>query len=76
MSYSNYDKAIKQLKYKPAKLKKYLKHNAPKERKTGRARKRCRITGRIGGHISKYGLKMCRQAFRDVATKIGFKKYS
>lgn len=76
MTYSNYRKAFKQLKVKPAKLKKYMKHNAPKKRSCGRANKRCRITGRIGGHIGKYGLNLCRQQFREIAPKLGFKKYS
>lgn len=76
MTYSSYDKVFKQLKAKPEKLKKYLKHNAPKERKSGRSIKRCMRCGRMGGHISKYGLKLCRQCFREIAQKIGFKKYS
>lgn len=76
MTYSNYKKAFKQLRVKPAVLKKYVKHNAPKQRSCGRAKKRCIITGRIGGHISKYGLKMCRQQFREIAPKLGFKKYN
>ena len=74
MSYSNYRKALKQLKSKPGKVDKYMKHNSPKKRSCGVARKRCRFSGRIGGRISKYGLNMSRQAFREVATKIGFKK--
>lgn len=76
MSYSNYDKAFKQLNAKPFKLKKYKAHNAPKLRSTGVAKKRCVRCGRIRGHISKYGLHLCRQCFREIATKIGFKKYS
>lgn len=76
MSYSNYKKAFKQLRVKPVKLKKYIKHNAPKQRTCGRANKRCILTGRIGGHVSKYGLDMSRQQFRDIATDLGFKKYN
>jgi len=76
MTTSNYAKAFKQLKVKPAVLKKYIKHNAPKKRSCGKALKRCRITGRVGGFISKYGLKLCRQQFRDIAPKLGFKKYN
>ena len=76
MSYSNFKKVFKQLKAKPAKLKKYVKHNSPKDRSCGRATKRCRRCGRIRGHIDKYGLDVCRQCFREIATKIGFKKYS
>ncbi|MGM5483879.1 MAG: 30S ribosomal protein S14 [Nanobdellota archaeon] len=75
MSYSNYRKAFKQLRNKPAKLKKYVKHNAPKKRSCGKSQKRCTITGRVSGHISKYKLNMCRQQFREIANKIGFKKY-
>jgi ribosomal protein S14 len=75
MSYSNYKKAFKQLKVKPNKLKKYKKHNAPKERSCGKAKVSCRITGTHRGVIRKYGLNVCRHAFREMATKIGFKKY-
>tara|TARA_Y100000310_G_scaffold342247_1_gene444606 strand:- start:21209 stop:21439 length:231 start_codon:yes stop_codon:yes gene_type:complete len=76
MTYSNYRKVFKQLKAKPVKLQKYIKHNTPKKRSCGKATKRCRMTGRISGHISQYGLDLCRQAFRDTATKLGFKKYN
>ena len=76
MSYSNYTKEFKQLKVKPAKLEKYKKHNSPKKRECGISLKRCRICGRVRGHISKYGLDLCRQCFREIATKIGFKKFS
>lgn len=76
MSYSNYKKVFKQLKVKPEKLKKYVKHNAPKERSCGISQKRCRRCGRIKGHIDKYGLNLCRQCFRQIAQDIGFKKYN
>lgn len=76
MTYSSYDKVFKQLKAKPEKLKKFIKHNAPKERKFGRSVKKCVRCGRLGGHISKYGLHLCRQCFREIAQKISFKKYS
>jgi small subunit ribosomal protein S14 len=76
MSYSNYDKEFKQLKAKPDKLKKYIKHNAPKDRSCGRSKKRCRRCGRIRAHIDKYGLNLCRQCFREVAPALGFKKYT
>jgi len=76
MTYSSYDKAFKQLKNKPAKLKKFLKHNAPKKRSCGINRYRCIRCGRTRAHISKYGLHLCRQCFREIAAKIGFKKYS
>ena len=76
MTYSDHKKVFKQLKSKPKKLKKYVKHNAPKERAHGIAKKRCRRCGRIRGHIDKYGLDFCRQCFREVAKNIGFKKYN
>ena len=76
MTYSSYKKALKQLKNKPAKLKKFLTHNKPKDRSCGKSLKKCSRCGRIGGHIDKYGIDLCRQCFREVATKIGFKKYS
>jgi len=76
MSYSNYTKAFTQLKAKPLKMKKFIKHNSPKKRSCGVALKRCVRCGRIGGHISSYGVHICRQCFREVGTKIGFKKYN
>ena len=76
MTVSNYKKVFKQLKSKPAKLKKFIKHNAPKTRGCGINLKVCCRCGRKRGHISKYGLDVCRQCFREIATKIGFKKYS
>ncbi|MFT4312024.1 MAG: 30S ribosomal protein S14 [Candidatus Woesearchaeota archaeon] len=76
MTQSYYKKVFKQLRVKPVKLKKYLKHSSPKQRTCGRALRRCKVTGRVGGHISKYNLGVCRQQFREMATKIGFKKYN
>ena len=75
MTVSNHRKALKQLKSKPKVAEKFLKFCSPKKRKTGRARKRCRLCGRVGGHIDMYGLKLCRQCFRENAKKLGFKKY-
>lgn len=75
MTTSNYEKMFKQLKAKPVKLKKYIKHNAPKERSCGAALKKCRRCGRMKAHISRYGLHLCRQCFRETAVKLGFKKY-
>lgn len=67
---------FKQLKFKSVKLQKYIKHNAPKQRKYGRAIKKCGRCGRPGGYISKYNLGLCRTCFREIATSLGFKKYS
>lgn len=76
MTTKDWKKAFKQLKAKPTKMKKYIKHNAPRTRATGQGLERCGRCGRFGAHISKYGLGLCRCCFRDIATKIGFKKYS
>lgn len=76
MTTSDYKKVFKQLKSKQAVLEKYKKFNAPKKRSCGKARKKCQRCGRMGAHIDKYGLNLCRQCFREIATKIGFKKYS
>jgi len=77
MTIKDWRKAFVQLKAKPAKMKKYIKHNAPKKRRTGMAvSARCENCGRFGGHISKYGLNLCRHCFREIAVDIGFKKYS
>ena len=76
MSYSEWSKVLKQLESKPAKMLKYKKHNAPKTRTCGRGKKRCSRCLRIRAHIDKYGIDMCRQCFRDTATKLGFKKYN
>ena len=40
MTYSDYRKVFKQLKVKPPKLQKYIKHNSPKQRKYGRSTKK------------------------------------
>jgi len=76
MTYSDYRKVFKQLKTKPAKMQKFIKHNSPKKRSCGISLRRCKRCGRVGGHIQKYGLHLCRQCFREIATKLGFKKYN
>lgn len=75
MTTSDHTKVLKQLQNKPGKLAKYQKYSVPKNRSHSVLKKKCVRCGRTGGHISKYGLNLCRQCFRDVATKIGFKKY-
>ena len=76
MTVSDWKKTFKQLRVKQAKLRKFIKHNAPKDRSTGQTKKKCEQCGRVRGHISKYGLSLCRHCFREIAPKIGFKKYS
>ncbi len=46
-----------------------------KERKFGQGSRQCRRCGRHGAVIRKYDLMYCRQCFREVAKKLGFKKY-
>jgi small subunit ribosomal protein S14 len=75
MTVSSYKKMLKQLKAKPAIMKRYLKHNKPKERAFGKGIKQCEECGNTRGMISKYGLFMCRKCFREDATSLGFKKF-
>ena len=74
MTAKDYKKVFNQLENKPAKKAKYVKHNAPKTRDYGRGVTRCEFCGTTRGHISKYGLSICRRCFRLNATKLGFKK--
>ena len=76
MTASDWRKITKQLKSKPAKLKKFLKHNKPKDRKFGIAAKKCENCGRFGARVGQYNIGLCRQCFRELAIKLGFKKYS
>ena len=76
MTASDWNKIARQLRAKPVILKKFLKHNKPKERGEGIASKKCRRCGRFGAHLSQYNLSLCRQCFREIAEEIGFNKYS
>lgn len=76
MTASDWNKILKQLKKKPAVLKKFLKHNKPKERKFGVAAKKCERCGRFGAHLNQYQLNLCRHCFRELAVELGFVKYS
>jgi small subunit ribosomal protein S14 len=75
MTTSNHTKVLKQIRSKPAKYEKFLKYNVPRQRKFGRSMHKCRRCGQTAAHIGQYGLHFCRQCFREVAPKIGFKKY-
>ena len=74
MTSKNYAKVRNQLEQKPAKWKKYIKHNKPKDRKSGKGVTRCELCNNPRGHISKYGLNICRICFRFNASKMGFRK--
>ncbi len=76
MTTSNHEKMLKQLRVRPVKAKKFIKHNKPLERKFGSASRRCIRCGKFGAHIQKYHLGQCRQCFREIAKTIGFKKNS
>ena len=76
MGTSDWKKVLKQLRNKPAIATKFEKHNQPKKRKFGVASKKCERCGRFGAHISSYNLHLCRHCFREIADKIGFKKYN
>jgi len=76
MTSSDWRKITRQLRGKPAVLKKFLKHNKPKARKFGISIMKCGVCGRTGGHISSYNLNLCRHCFRKLAVELGFKKYS
>lgn len=75
MTISDHRKVFKQLREKPEKMKKFIKHNSPKKRSAALVNRKCRRCGRVGGHIRSYGLNICRHCFREIAASIGFKKY-
>lgn len=75
MTAKNWNKVFNQVKNKKTKLARVKKFNKPAEKKTGRGRNKCKNCGRRGAHIRKYGLHVCRQCFRELAPKMGFKKY-
>ncbi|NPE27110.1 30S ribosomal protein S14 [Methanococcoides sp. SA1] len=76
MTASDWRKITRQLRSKPAILKKFLKHNKPKVRAFGIAAHKCEVCGRHGSRISSYNLNLCRHCFRELAVELGFKKYS
>ncbi len=76
MTASDWRKILKQFKKKPALKAKFIKHNKPKDRKFGVAAKKCENCGRFGAHINQYNLHLCRHCFRELATKLGFKKFN
>ena len=45
-------------------------------KKFGKSTKKCRICGTHDRMIGAYSLNVCGRCFREVAPKLGFKKYS
>ncbi|WP_424355353.1 30S ribosomal protein S14 [Methanobacterium sp. MBAC-LM] len=45
-------------------------------RKYGKASRKCSRCNDHSALVRRYGLMLCRQCFREVAPKIGFKKYN
>lgn len=76
MTASDWKKITVQLKTKPAKLAKFIKHNKPKDRKFGIAAQKCENCGRFGARVGQYNINLCRQCFRELAVELGFNKYS
>ncbi|MGQ9679460.1 MAG: 30S ribosomal protein S14 [Candidatus Bathyarchaeia archaeon] len=46
-----------------------------KVRKFGKGSRHCIRCGSYNGLIRRYRINLCRQCFREVADKLGFKKY-
>jgi len=76
MTASDHMKTTKQLKRKPVVLAKFIRHNRPKERTSGIAKRKCERCGRFGAHLRQYNINLCRQCFREIADDIGFHKYN
>jgi small subunit ribosomal protein S14 len=76
MTTSDYTKTMSQISHKTGTLKKFKKHNTIKKRSCGRNLHKCVRCGRTAAHIKSYSLHLCRQCFRNIASKIGFKKYN
>jgi len=76
MTASDWNKVTRQLRSKPVVLAKFLRHNKPKTRTSGIAKRKCERCGRFGAHLRQYNLNLCRQCFREIAEEIGFHKYS
>jgi ribosomal protein S14 len=44
-------------------------------RRKGKGKRKCLITGNARGLIRCYGLQISRRVFREIAEKLGFRKY-
>lgn len=71
----SFENAKKQIENKPVKYARFMKFNKGKDRKTGRNLTPCRRCGKTEGIINKYGLRFCRQCFREIARDLGFEKF-
>jgi small subunit ribosomal protein S14 len=45
------------------------------KRKFGKGARKCIRCGSLDGIIRRYGLNYCRRCFREIAEKLGFRKY-
>ncbi len=73
----SYEGVLNQIENNKNKVKRFKKNNKPKDRDFGKSKRKCRRCGRRGrGIIRKYDLYYCRQCFREIADKLGFKKLS
>ncbi len=52
-----------------------VKERHGKPRKFGKGSTHCKRCGNYNAVIKKYNLLLCRQCFREVAEKLGFKKF-
>ena len=52
-----------------------MKERHSKQRKYGKSTHYCTRCGQYGAVIRSYGLVLCRQCLREVAVKLGFRKY-
>ena len=53
-----------------------MERRSGEEKRTyGKGSRPCRRCGSYGPVIRRYGLYLCRQCFREIAPKLGFKKY-
>ncbi len=52
-----------------------MKERHGKPRKFGKGARWCRRCGQYPALIRSYDIMLCRQCFREVAEKLGFKKY-
>lgn len=52
-----------------------MESRSEKKSKYGKGSRPCRRCGSYGPVIRRYGLNLCRQCFREMAPRLGFKKY-